>query len=87
MNSKQDKGKSWFLYLLECKDGSYYTGITTNLKKRIKKHQEGKGSKYVYARGFKRVLASKSFKNRSEASKKEYIVKQLPREQKIEWFD
>ena len=79
-------GKNWYVYLLECKDGSFYTGTTNNLEKRMKAHVEGKGSKYVFSKGFKKILASKICKNKSEAYKCEYKIKQLPKNKKINWF-
>ena len=48
--------KSWCVYILECQDGSFYTGITNDLEKRMNTHKSGKGSKYVKIKGFKRVL-------------------------------
>jgi putative endonuclease len=53
----------------------------------MKKHREGNGSKYVKAKGYEQLLESRECKNKSEASKYEYRIKQLPKEQKLEWFD
>ena len=78
--------KVWFVYILECKDGSYYTGITNNLEKRMKTHEKGVGSKYVVSRGFKRLLISKECKTKSEALKAEYKIKQLPKNKKLDFF-
>ena len=75
--------KNWCVYILECKDGSYYTGVSNNLDKRIKFHQSGKGSKYVRARGFLRLLCSKNYSSKSEALREEYRVKQLPKNEKL----
>jgi putative endonuclease len=80
------KNNSWFVYILECTDGTYYTGITKDLDKRMDAHSSGKGSKYVYKKGFKKLLFAKPCKNRSEASKKEYLIKKLPRKEKLNWF-
>ncbi len=77
----------WFVYILECKDGSFYTGVTKDLNKRMKAHIEGKGSKYVHRKGFKRLVKNKLCPNKSEAYKCEYIIKQLPKKRKLEWFD
>jgi len=77
---------NWFVYILECKDGSFYTGISNNLDKRMAVHSSGKGSKYVKNKGFKQLLAFKACANRSEASKFEYEIKQLPRNEKLNWF-
>jgi putative endonuclease len=81
------KKQTWFIYILECQDGSYYTGITTNIDKRMKAHLEGKGSKYVFRKGFKKLLHTKPCKDKSQASKFEYQIKQLPRKEKLNWFE
>jgi putative endonuclease len=79
--------KQWVVYILECQDGSFYTGVTNDIDKRMKAHTEGKGSKYVYKNGFKKLLRTKQCKNKSEACKYEYEIKKLPRNQKLNWFD
>jgi len=79
--------KFWGVYLLECSDGSYYTGITNNLNKRMKMHASGKGSKYVRARGFRGLIAFLNCKNKSEAMKTEYRIKQLSKKEKLEFFE
>ena len=68
----------WFLYLIECQDGSIYTGITVDVEKRYRAHEMGKGAKYMRAHPPKRLLKVIAFVNRSEASKAEYLIKQLP---------
>lgn len=79
--------KQWFVYILECQDGSYYTGVTNDLEKRMKAHAEGKGSKYVRQKGFKELLKAKLCKDKSDACKKEYQIKQLKRNDKLAYFD
>ena len=79
--------KQWHVYILECQDGSFYTGVTNDVDARMKAHAEGKGSKYVYKRGFKRILRATPCKDKSEAYKCEYAIKQLPRNKKLAWFD
>ena len=78
--------KQWFVYILECGDGSYYTGVTTDVDARMKAHAEGKGSKYVYKKGFKKLLFAKPCKDKSDACRCEYAIKQLPRSEKLGWF-
>ena len=73
----------WFLYLLLCSDKSIYTGITNDVKKRIALHNAGKGAKYTQGRGPVKLLKKFKFKNKSEAAKAEYRVKQLKREEKF----
>lgn len=73
----------WFVYILECSDGTLYTGITTNVERRVKQHNNGKGAKYTKVR--RPVVLRKVFEatNRSEASKEEYRIKQLSRIEKL----
>ncbi|MDO8517462.1 MAG: GIY-YIG nuclease family protein [Nanoarchaeota archaeon] len=78
--------KNWCVYLLECLDNSYYTGITNDLMKRMDAHKSGKGSKYVLAKGFGKLLSSKNYLNKSEALKAEYKIKQLPKDKKLIFF-
>ncbi|MBR9701711.1 GIY-YIG nuclease family protein [Candidatus Pacearchaeota archaeon] len=77
----------WFVYILECQDGSFYTGVTTDVDKRMKAHAEGKGSKYVYRKGFKKLLFAKPCDSKSDACKCEYEIRQLPKNQKLGWFE
>ena len=79
--------KTWHTYILECQDGSLYTGVTNDIDKRMKEHANGKGSKYVRVKGFKRLLKSKLCKDRAEACRFEYAIKKLPRDEKLTWFD
>jgi putative endonuclease len=77
------KQNKWCVYILECLDGSYYTGITNDIEKRMKAHEKGNGSKYVVSRGFGRLLCSKDYPNKSSALKAEYKIKQLPKNKKL----
>jgi len=67
----------WFLYLIECIDGSIYTGITVDVAARYAAHASGKGARYTRAHPPFRLLASFSYPDRSSASKAEYRIKQL----------
>jgi putative endonuclease len=71
--------KSWCVYLLECKDGSLYTGITNDLESRLAIHNAGLGAKYTRGRLPVKLLEFKAVVNQSEALKLEYQIKQLPR--------
>ncbi|MCS6509890.1 GIY-YIG nuclease family protein [Burkholderia thailandensis] len=73
---------SWYLYLIECADGSVYTGITTDVAARFAQHAQGKGARYTRARKPKAVLASFELADRSSASRAEYRVKRLTPMQK-----
>jgi len=79
--------KQWCVYILECQDGSFYTGVTNDVDARMKAHAIGKGSKYVHKKGFKKLLRVEPCKNKSEACKCEYAIKQLPKHKKLDWFD
>jgi len=73
---------AWFLYLLECENGSIYTGIAVNVEERFAKHVNGKGARYTRANPPKKILAKVKFSSRSLASKAEYETKQLSAEEK-----
>lgn len=75
---------SWYLYLIECQDGSIYTGITVNVAARYAAHACGKGARYTRAHPPLRLLVSIPYPDRSSASKAEYRIKQLSPGQKRE---
>jgi putative endonuclease len=68
---------AWFLYLLECSDGSIYTGIAVDVQARFDKHVSGAGARYTRSRKPVRVLASFELADRASASRAEYWVKRL----------
>jgi putative endonuclease len=72
-----------YVYIVECKDGTLYTGWTTDIEKRIKQHNCGKGAKYTRSRYPVTLKYCAECITREEAQKKEYAIKQLHREQKI----
>ncbi len=76
------KAPSWFLYLIECEDGSLYTGITTDVEARFAQHANGTGARYTRARKPRAVLAWFPLPDRSIASRAEYWVKRLTPVQK-----
>ena len=63
---------AWTLYLLRCRDGSYYAGITTDLDRRFREHAAGKGAKYTRAHPPECVLGSRSYPDRAAASHAEH---------------
>lgn len=73
----------WFVYILECSDGTLYTGITTDVNKRLETHNKGKGAKYTRCRLPVKLRVYFESIDRSTASKEEYRIKQLTREQKL----
>lgn len=71
-----------YTYILECKDGSYYTGWTNDLKKRIQDHNSGKGAKYTKGRRPVTLAYYETFATKELAMKREYAIKRLTRTQK-----
>jgi putative endonuclease len=77
----------WFLYLLECEDGSLYTGVAIDVEARFIKHALGLGASYTRSHPPLRVLACRSYPTKGDALRAEYALKQLPRENKLVFFD
>lgn len=76
----------YFLYILKCSDDTLYTGITTDLKRRLREHNNSKlGSKYTRARRPVSLIYAKKFADRSKASIEEARIKKLPRENKLKF--
>jgi putative endonuclease len=73
----------WTLYIVECCDGSLYTGITTDIDKRLKRHNEGKASRYTRSKRPVKLVYKKRFKSESLARKNEGAIKNLPRSEKL----
>ena len=74
----------YFVYILECADHTFYTGITTNLDRRIKEHNTSKvGAKYTKVRRPVKLIYCQEFNNRSEASIEEVRIKKLSRIEKL----
>ncbi len=76
-NTDQRPPVAWFLYLIECADGSLYTGVAIDVAARYAVHARGKGARYTRSHPPLRLLASEQFPDRSSALKAEYRVKQL----------
>jgi len=74
--------KPWFLYLIECQDGSIYTGITVDVAARYAAHASGKGARYTRSHPPRRLLAVVEHAGRSEAAKAEHAVKKLTASEK-----
>lgn len=75
--------KQWFVYILRCGDGSVYTGITTDVERRLEMHRSGKGAKYTRGRGPLEVVYQELCPTHSDALKRERAIKSLPREEKL----
>ena len=73
----------WQIYIIECRDGSLYTGITIDLEKRLAAHNAGKGAKYTTSRRPVQLVYREGAANRSEASKRENAIKKMSRHDKL----
>lgn len=73
----------YYVYLLRCGDDTIYTGITTDVKRRLAEHKNGTGGHYTRAKGAVRILYSEKHKDRSSASKREAEIKKWPRAKKL----
>ena len=73
----------WFCYLLQCADGSLYTGITPALERRVTRHNDGSASKYTRTRRPVRLVWSEPWPDRATASRREAAIKRLPRSEKF----
>ena len=74
----------YFVYLIQCEGGSIYTGITTDIKRRFKEHQDKVGGHYTRAHNVEKILYTEECQTRSEALKREAEIKKLSRGKKLE---
>ena len=74
---------SHYTYILECADGSLYTGYTPDLEKRVETHNAGKGAKYTRGRRPVKLVYSEKYDTKEEAMRREYQIKHLKREEKL----
>jgi len=73
----------YFVYIVVCKDGAFYTGYTRDVEARMKLHRLGRGAKYVRTHPPERVVYLEKFETRSGAMKREQEIKKLTREEKL----
>jgi putative endonuclease len=73
----------YFLYILKCTDGSLYTGITTDVKRRLAEHKNKEGGHYTRSHNADSIVYTEACDNRSEALKRELQIKRMSRENKI----
>ena len=78
--------KVWTVYILECGDGTLYTGITDDLERRLKAHAQGKGAKYTRGRGPLKLRYREELPDKGAALKREYAIKQLSKAEKKALF-
>ena len=75
---------TWYVYIIECNDGSFYTGITNDLDKRIIAHNTGCAAKYTKSRRPVRLCYIEPALDRSQASQREYVIKSLTKSAKLD---
>lgn len=75
--------KSAYCYMVECADGTLYTGYTTDVLRRVKTHNAGKGAKYTKNRRPVRLVYQEKFSSKNEAMRREACIKKLTREEKL----
>lgn len=73
----------YYVYILQCTDGSLYTGVTTDLKRRFEEHKRGVGGNYTHSRTVKKIVHSEKALNRGAAQKREAEIKSWPRQKKL----
>ncbi len=76
--------KQWVVYIVKCRDGTLYTGITDDLPRRLQAHNEGQGAKYTRGRGPVELQYREPCLDRSQALRREYRIKQLSRREKLQ---
>ena len=80
----KNKKKAYYVYLLLCEDGSYYTGYTNNVASRLERHKKGHGARYTKMRKPKRVVYVEEFRTRGDATTREQQIKALSHREKHE---
>jgi putative endonuclease len=84
-NSKKKlSGQFWYVYILNCRDRTLYTGATNNLRARLDKHNNGTGAKYTRGRRPVKLIYSEQFNTRRQALRREAEIKKWPRRRKQE---
>jgi putative endonuclease len=76
------KEAEWYLYMVRCRDGKLYTGIATDIERRIAEHRAGKGAKYLRGRAPLKLVFKRKIGSRSLALKAERLIKKLPKSAK-----
>ncbi|TCS64399.1 putative endonuclease [Faecalimonas umbilicata] len=78
------RGSMNYTYIVKCSDGTFYTGWTNDLTRRMEAHNQGRGAKYTKARRPVTLIYYETFETKEEAMKREYAIKQLSRKEKEE---
>lgn len=77
----------YFVYIIKCKDGSLYTGITTDVKRRFLEHKTGKGGAYTASHPVNKVVYTEKQPDRSMASKREAEIKSWKKVKKLKFIN
>lgn len=85
--SDQDNQRDHYVYILRCADDTLYTGYTTDPKRRLREHNAGEGAKYTRGRTPVDLVHLESYDTKSAAMSREYEIKQLRRNEKVELID
>lgn len=72
----------WYVYIIECRDGFYYTGMSWDLDKRLEQHQNGRGSEFTRKHGFKQLRYTEEFADLTQAREREHQLKDFSRKKK-----
>jgi predicted GIY-YIG superfamily endonuclease len=86
MHSMSKNMSKWCLYILKCGDGTLYTGITNDLERRLKQHNDGSASRYTRSRFPVKLVYQEPCRGHSHALKKEFSVKSLTRKEKEDYI-
>ena len=79
--------QNWKVYILQCGDGSLYTGISTDVARRLEEHRSGKGAKYTRSRGPLELVYEENCPDKSAALRRELEIKALPRAEKLKLIE
>jgi predicted GIY-YIG superfamily endonuclease len=82
MSKGRTSGEGWFVYILMCVDGSFYTGITNDVARRCQQHKEGRASRYTRSRRTTRLVYQETQADRGAALRREAAIKALSRRAK-----
>ena len=82
-SSRRRKFEPWYLYILECNDGSFYTGVAKDVARRFKMHESGKASRYTRTHLPVKLIYQEKCKSRTQALVRECAVKTFPKKKKL----
>lgn len=74
----------WYVYILQAKDGRLYTGITTDVERRLRAHKSGRGARFTRAFGARKIVYREEWPERSGAARRECAIKALSRREKLQ---